>query len=284
MVASGFIEESSHLLDGLPESYRTSAVKDLLDMGLREEAFVLALRGIGTQTFFSHEENQKLKEARDALREQILNHKGHGHEVLLAFLSKHADRLREAKGDTPPTLIEIGTTRESAAGQGSTRRLMEFCLKHRFRFITVDMDSNNTQMAAEMFRESEVTFEAVHAKGEYFLESYEGDVDCIFLDAYDFDHGKHTELRQSRYEKFLGARISDVDCHKMHLDCATAIVKKLQPWTVVCLDDTWLEHGKWIAKGTLAMPYFLRQGLQLLDVRNRSALLGGNMWFQESTR
>lgn len=284
MVASGFLEEASHLLDVLPEGYRSYVVKDLLAIGLRDEAFEVALRGIGTQGTFTPEESLRLREARDVLRGKILNAKGHGHEVLLTFLSAKTEELRRAKGGNTPTLIEIGTTRESAAGQGSTRRLMDFCSKHALHFITVDMDSANTQMAAQMFRENGVSFEAVQAKGEDFLANYEGDMDCVFLDAYDFDHGKHTELRQSRYEKFLGARISDTDCHKMHLDCATAIVKKLRPWTVVCLDDTWLEAGWWAAKGTLAMPYLLQQGMQLLDVRNRSALLGGDMWFRDSAR
>lgn len=284
MVASGFLEEASHLLDGLPEGYRSYVVKDLLAIGVQEEAFAVALRGIGVQGTFTPEESLKLREARDVLLNKILNVKGHGHEVLLTFLSDKTEELRRAKGGKPPTLIEIGTTRESASGQGSTRRLMDFCRMHDFHFITVDMDSANTQMAALMFQENGVSFEAVHGKGEDFLASYEGEMDCIFLDAYDFDHGKHTELRQSRYEKFLGARISDAECHQMHLDCATAIGKKLQPWTIVCLDDTWLEEGRWVAKGTLAMPYLLRQGLQLLDVRNKSALLGGDRWFQNSTR
>jgi hypothetical protein len=279
MVAAGFLEEASHLLDGLPESCRSHVIKDLLAAGLKEEAFEVALRGIGAQGTFTPEESLQLREARNILREKILMAKGHGHEVLLAFLSAKAEELRRAKGGQPPTVIEIGTTRESASGQGSTRRLMEFCRQHNFHFITVDMDSANTQMAAQMFRENGVSFKAVHAKGEDFLASYDGDMDCIFLDAYDFDHGKHTELRQSRYEKFLGARINEADCHKMHLDCASAIVKRLKPWTVVCLDDTWLEAGRWVAKGTSAMRYLLEQGLQLLDVRNRSALLGGSAWF-----
>lgn len=279
MVASGFLEEASHLLDDLSEGYRSYVIKDLLAIGLREDAFEVALRGIGAQGTFTPEESLRLREARDVLHDKILNAKGHGHEVLLKFLSAKTKELRRAKGGKPPTLIEIGTTRESASGQGSTRRLMDFCRMHGFHFITVDMDSANTQMAALMFRENGVSFEAAHGKGEDFLKSYEGDMDCVFLDAYDFDHGKHTELRQSRYEKFLGTRIIEADCHKMHLDCASAIVKKLKPWTIVCLDDTWLEEGRWVAKGTTAIPYLLEQGLQLLDVRNRSALLGGSAWF-----
>jgi predicted O-methyltransferase YrrM len=284
LVASGFLEEASHHLDALPEAYRRVAVKDLLTMGLSEEAFEVALRGIGTHTAFTVEERKKLGAARDSLREKIYNAKGHGQEVLLTFLASKAEALRRANGTKPPVLIEIGTTRESASGQGSTRRFMEFCRKNGFHFITVDMDSANVQMADQMFRQNDVLFEAVHAKGEDYLADYEGGLDCVFLDAYDFDHGKHSELRQSRYEKFLGTRINDADCHKMHLDCARTIVKKLHPWTLVCMDDTWLDAGQWTAKGTLSMPYFLENGLRLLDVRNRSALLGGPAWLQSTTR
>ncbi len=284
LAASGFLEEASHRLDALPERYRRVAVKDLLTMGLPEEAFEVALRGVGTHAAFTVEERKKLGAARESLRDKIYNAKGHGQEVLLTFLSAKAKLLRQAKGTKPPVLIEIGTTRESASGQGSTRRFMEFCRKYRFHFITVDMDLANVQMAEQMFRENEVSFEAVHAKGEDYLADYKGDIDCVFLDAYDFDHGKHSELRQSRYEKFLGTRINDADCHKMHLDCARSIVKKLHPRTLVCMDDTWLDAGRWTAKGTLSMPYFLENGLRLLDVRNRSALLGGKAWFRTTTR
>jgi hypothetical protein len=280
MVALGFIEEASRSLDGLPESCRAVLVRDLLAMGGAEEAFEMALRGIGGEAAYSPEERQLLQTARDALQQRIYDDKGHGHEVLLSFLSANAGAIREAKGGGPPVLIEIGTTRESASGQGSTRRLMEFCRKEGFHFITVDMDSANAEMAALMFRENGVPFEAVHSKGEDFLAAMEGSIDCVFLDAYDFDHGRHSELRQSRYEKFLGARISDADCHRMHLDCAKAVAARMMPWTVVCMDDTWLEDGRWVAKGALAMPFLLNEGLGFLDVRNRSALLGGPQWFR----
>jgi hypothetical protein len=284
MAAAGFLAEASHLCGGLPEGYRLAVVKDLLGMGLREDAFEVALRGVGTQAGFTAEEKLKLGEARDTLQEKIYNIRGHGHELLLSFLSAKARAQLRSNRSSPPTIIEIGTTRENVGGQGSTHRFMEFCGKHGFHFITVDMDLANVQTASQMFRENGVAFEAIHAKGEDYLAAYDGDMDCVFLDAYDFDHGKHTELRQSRYEKFLGARISDTDCHKMHLECAQAIVKKMQPWTVVCMDDTWLDAGHWTAKGTLSMPYFLEHGLRLLDVRNKSALLGGKAWFPTTTR
>jgi hypothetical protein len=117
-------------------------------------------------------------------------------------------------------------------------------------------------------------FEAINMKGEDYLRDYDGNFDFIFLDAYDFDHGKHSKLRQSRYEKFLGAPIDDTECHKMHLDCAIYVKEKLSQNGLVCIDDTWLENGNWTAKGTLAMPYLLENGFHVFEARNRSVLLG----------
>ncbi|MCP5229062.1 MAG: hypothetical protein H6941_10685 [Candidatus Accumulibacter sp.] len=197
----------------------------------------------------------------------------HGHEVLLAYLRQHLAPLTDALKGNKPVLIEIGTTRENVPGQGSTRKIAEFCKENALHFITVDMDPHNTRLAENMFREMQTTFEAVNMKGEDYLCDYSGSFDIVFLDAYDFDHGKHSKLRQSRYVKFLGAPVDDRECHRMHLDCARAVAEKLSRRGLVCIDDTWLEDGQWTAKGTLAMPYLIENGFRILDVRNRAALL-----------
>ncbi len=194
----------------------------------------------------------------------------HGHSLLV-------DRLETV----PPTplarrrvLIEIGTTRERVPGQGSTEKLAQLCATLGLDFITVDMDSRNTAMARRMFRRLGLPFRAVTAKGEDFLAEWQGPIDYCFLDAYDFDHGNHSELRQSRYESFLGSRISDAQCHKMHLDCALSLVERLAPDGMICFDDTWTDaQGAWTAKGTTAMPYLLAHGFQVITARNRAALL-----------
>jgi hypothetical protein len=140
-------------------------------------------------------------------------------------------------------------------------------------FVTVDMDPHNARMAQRVFENLSVDFEAVAAKGEDYLRQRTAPVDFAFLDAYDFDHGKHSELRQSRYTKYLGSRIDEEACHRMHLNCAQSLVRLLSPHGVICIDDTWLDGGRWTAKGTLAMPYLLEHGFELIDARNRAALL-----------
>lgn len=194
----------------------------------------------------------------------------HGHSLLMDHLAGHPP----AALDRPRLLIEIGTTRERVPGQGSTEKLATLCAELGIDFVTVDMDARNSAMARRMFRRLGLPFRAVTGKGEDFLAAWDGPIDYCFLDAYDFDHGNHSELRQSRYETFLGSRISDAQCHQMHLDCAHSLVAKLTPDGVICFDDTWTdEDGLWTAKGKTAMPYLLEQGFRVTMARNRAALL-----------
>jgi hypothetical protein len=194
----------------------------------------------------------------------------HGHSLLIDAMSK-----------TPPlpidrkrVMIEIGTTREDVPGQGSTRKLALLCEQLNIHFVTVDMNQRNTRNAARAFALSRQPFDAVTAKGEDFLADHPGPIDFIFLDAYDFDHGNHSEIRQNAYERYLGARINDQACHQMHLDCARNLLDKLAPDGLICFDDTWRDmDGKWTAKGTTAMPFLLENGFEVIDERNRAALL-----------
>ena len=216
---------------------------------------------------------QSIRKAYQTVRDSEQASREHGHELLLAHLKLQLPRLRSQAGNRPMSMVEIGTTRESVPGQGSTRRLGEFCKEHGIEFVTVDMDPHNSRVAQKMFDGLAMGFEAVTMKGEDYLRQRKEPLDFVFLDAYDFDHGQHSELRQSRYLKFLGSRIDEQACHQMHLDCAQSVLRLLSPVGVVCIDDTWLENGAWTAKGTLAMPYLLQNGFELIDARNRAALL-----------
>ena len=192
----------------------------------------------------------------------------HGHAVLIDRLSAHPP----ARG--PRLMVEVGTTRERVPGQGSTEKLARFCAERALDFVTVDMDPRNAARAQRTFRRLGLPFRAVAAKGEDWLAAHDGRIDYVFLDAYDFDHGGHSAQRQSRYEAFLGDRIDDTQCHRMHLDCARALADKLAPDGLICLDDAWTdEQGRWTAKGATAVPFLLRNGFKVIEARNRSALL-----------
>jgi hypothetical protein len=255
---------------------RTELSRRLVAAGSPETALELLLE----QTVADYLENteepvlgQMARQTFQRLRASAQAHQEHGHDLLLAWLERSLKDLKEKAAGRKLNVIEIGSTREDVPGQGSTRKIAEFCKRHNLRFITVDMDPHNTRMAERTCAAVGLDFAAVNAKGEDFLSATVESLDFVFLDAYDFDHGMHSAIRQSRYEKFLGARIDDRACHQMHLDCAQSVSAKLWAHGAVCVDDTWLEEGNWTAKGTLAMPYLLESGFELVEARNRAALL-----------
>jgi hypothetical protein len=255
----------------------TEITRRLIRLGQPTEAesvFVqAALAGKGVLSL-SEKERIALKNANLKLHQLAGQKTEHGHDLLISELNKNLSTIVANISGRKPVLVEIGTTREDVPGQGSTQKLADYCKINAIDFITVDMDPHNSAMAEQTFASMEVlSFQAVTSKGEEYLRNYDGMIDFIFLDAYDFDHGKHSELRQSRYEKYLGSRIDELECHRMHLDCAQTVAKKLSPFGLVCFDDTWLENGKWTAKGTLGMPYLLANGFELIEARNHAALL-----------
>ncbi|MDP2355749.1 MAG: hypothetical protein Q8M31_06770 [Beijerinckiaceae bacterium] len=194
----------------------------------------------------------------------------HGHALLIDHLTANPPAPLPRRR----VLIEIGTTRERLPGQGSTEKLARVCAHLGMDFITVDMDPRNSRLAQRMFRQLGLPFRAVTARGEDFLAAWDGPIDYCFLDAYDFDHGMHSEFRQSRYEAFLGSRISEMECHEMHLACARSLVTKLAPDGVICFDDTWLDaNGAWTAKGTTAMPFLLDNGFLIQFSAKNSAVV-----------
>jgi hypothetical protein len=274
LTAQHFINVASQYVTKLSPAESEIIAKRFILIDKPDSAMdVLFSQALSAAKNTSDHERRILQNAFDKLRSPAKN-KEHGHELLLSHLLKNWPKFKDLfEGRQTPVLVEIGSTREIVEGQGSTRKIAEFCKRHGVRFITVDMDPHNTHMANNLFKEMQCDFQAINMKGEDYLRDYRGNFEFIFLDAYDFDHGQHSELRQSRYRKMLGDDISDQKCHQMHLDCARSLVEKLAPIGLVCLDDTWLEDGAWTAKGTLAMPLLLKNGFQVIESRNRAALL-----------
>lgn len=276
LTALHFLRTPIELSLSFDEEKKGKLISKLIDQGRADLASDIAIDDLLDKQVGASLGERELSAVKSAyLRtvEQRGKKSEHGHDLLLNYLKKNVGEYKKSLADRKPLLIEIGTTRENVPGQGSTRKIAEFCHLNGLEFITVDMDPHNTRMAKEMFDRQGFKCQAVTAKGEDYLRAYQGNFDFIFLDAYDFDHGGHSQLRQSRYEKFLGAPIDDTACHQMHLDCAQSVKVKLAEGGIVCVDDTWLENGAWTAKGTLAMPYLIEQGFVVLEARNRAALL-----------
>jgi len=187
----------------------------------------------------------------------------HGHGLLMAVL---VDEERARPGSLAGTsLVEIGTTRERMAGQASTEKLAIFTALLGMEFITVDVDPDNTKRAEQTLRYLNPGAKAVTARGENYLKLEDGQFDYVYLDAFDYDHGKHSQQRQDRYRELLHTSINDAACWKMHEACAQAISAKMRIGGIVVLDDTWTdEKGGYAGKGKLALPLLLENGFEII--------------------
>lgn len=275
LIATHYLRQGRHYFDDAPAATQIRLLNLLVRIGRVDDAADIvmnrALQGLPAVELDSAT-TKAIRDSYEQVRAALGKRSEHGHDLLLDWLKSNLSKLPPI--DSERVLIEIGTTREDVPGQGSTAKIAKFCANHGLKFITVDMDPHNSHMAQIFFERHKFPFSAVTHKGEDFLRQYQGRMDFVFLDAYDFDHGKHSELRQSRYMRFLGDRIDEQACHQMHLDCAESVLQKLAPDGVVCIDDTWLDDvNRWTAKGTLAMPYLLENGFALIEARNRAALL-----------
>lgn len=275
LTATHYLRQGRHYFDLAETSAQVQFLELLVHVGRADTAADItmrrALQGLPTVPV-NDVLIQKISHSYEQARALQDKKSEHGQDLLLDWLHKNLSKI--APTDAKRVVVEVGTTREDIPGQGSTEKIAEFCYRYGLNFITVDMDPHNSKMAQAMFKRKNMPFLAINQKGEDYLREYTGRIDFVFLDAYDFDHGNHSELRQSRYECFLGKRIDEQACHQMHLDCAESVLKKLAPDGVVCIDDTWLdENNRWTAKGTLAMPYLLENGFTLIEARNRAALL-----------
>ncbi|MCG8429716.1 MAG: hypothetical protein MJA29_00880 [Candidatus Omnitrophica bacterium] len=276
LTAVHFLQTAQDHFGAVEETLQRMLVERFIAIGRVDEAADITVMKtlVRKDDFFLDDDDRKAIINAYKRRRNIEKAKAeHGHDVLIGYLRKHLQDIRASVGERQLVLIEIGSTRENFPGQGSTGKIADFCKENRLHFITVDMDPHNSRMAAELFNKIGTSFDAITMKGEDFLRDYTGNMDFVFLDAYDFDHGRHSDLRQSRYKKYLGHSIDDHVCHQMHLECVQSVVDKLSERGLVCIDDTWLDDGKWSAKGTLAMPYLLEHGFRLLEARNRAALL-----------
>ena len=187
----------------------------------------------------------------------------HGHALLIRMLK---ERRSGWLARTDIRMLEVGTTREPSPAQDSTRALARFCQEHGWDFTTCDMDPENTTRALKLFADMGVAFGGITAKGEEYISTQRRAFDAVYLDAYDFDHGQHSEERQERYEKFLGSRINQHDCEVMHLKAMQGLNRAGRPRCLVVIDDTWQEKpdAPWLGKGPLAVAWAVRNGWRLI--------------------
>jgi hypothetical protein len=181
----------------------------------------------------------------------------HGHALLVRLLPA---ALRSAGRGY---LIEVGSTREKLPGQGSTVVLARLARNLGVHFITIDMDPTNTEQARLDLRNFHGA-QAINAKGEDFLASFRGPIVAAYLDAFDIDHGEHSEYRIDRYRRYLSTEITNAACAEMHLACAQALVDRVVPGGLVVIDDTWADGDGFAGKGSAAVPVLLENGFTIV--------------------
>lgn len=193
----------------------------------------------------------------------------HGHALMIELIKVRGPHEKNAGG----LCIEIGSTRELLPGQGSTAKLAEVCVSGGLKFVTVDMDPENTERAKDTLAEVSSEFTAVNQKGEEYLASINDQVDYLYLDAFDFDHEWHSEKRRNKYREHLGTDIDDEACYKMHLDCAVEAVRLMPLGSIIVFDDVWQEDAGWGGKGKTAVPHLLKNGFVIVKTSKTTVAL-----------
>jgi FkbM family methyltransferase len=189
----------------------------------------------------------------------------HGHELLARLLPDVAAGRRGF-------VVEVGTTREKLPGQGSTVVLAELAAKLRLSFVTVDMDPANTEQARlDLARIP--TARAETAKGEEFLATFDQPIVAAYLDAFDIQHGMHSEERVQRYRQHLGTDITNAAASAMHLAAAEALRPWLVPGGLVVIDDTWADGAGYAGKGRDAVPALLAGGFAIVGTTDSAIAL-----------
>jgi len=201
-----------------------------------------------------------------------LGRKGvHGHAEFIEACHEKLPAVLEGWSGERPCIVEVGCSREIIEGQNSTIQLLAMAKELNLPFAGIDLDQANTEALERDYKEFNATW--ITGKGEEVLQSWEKPIAAIYLDAYDFWHASHSELRQKSYLENYGTGINDAECHTMHLEAARHCSKLIPQRGLIGLDDTWLENGKWAGKGALALPWLVDQGWELLSSANRSAVL-----------
>lgn len=190
----------------------------------------------------------------------------HGHALALKWMERQLEHVPGGGW-----LVEVGCSREIIEGQHSTAQLASFARQHGLIFAGIDLDPVNIEALRREFGN-----QGRHwflGKGEEVLGQWTTPIAGLYLDAYDFWHRSHSEIREKVYRTAYGSEINDAACHRMHLEAARSGSRHLLSGGVLAIDDTWLDSGRWEGKGALAVPWLLEQGWPMLEAANRAVVL-----------
>lgn len=191
-----------------------------------------------------------------------------GHDLLLKYMRKYKKEYLYSK-----ILVEIGSTREFFRNQNSSEAFIKFCREMDMVFISIDMDPECTKNVENIAKKHKFTnFTAITMKGEDFLKYFDGIIDFIYLDGFDYNHHYHSEARREKYRKYLNCEIDNELAHKMHLECAQNLVDKISDNSTIVFNNIIDKEAK-TGKGAHAIPYLLFNGFRVIDFEHGAMAL-----------
>ena len=198
--------------------------------------------------------------------ENLLGQQGvHGHALAMKWITKQLPTLPR-----DGWLMEVGCSREIIEGQASTAQLAAFARNNGMRFAGIDLDPGNIRALQNELGEQGRRW--LTGKGEQLLEQWDDPIAALYLDAYDFWHRNHSEIREVVYRNAYGEGINDSECQRMHLLAVREGSRLLVAGGVLAIDDTWEDAGSWEGKGAQAVPWLLAKGWTLLEAANRAVV------------
>ena len=188
----------------------------------------------------------------------------HGHQLLIKYI------YQQGKNVENKTLIEIGSVREDLEGQNSTSCFTDLCTILKMNFISVDMDERCSENARKIFKDKKFDRGQVYNMlGEDYVKNLSS-FDYIYLDGYDYDHGKHSEERNERYNHYMGKEINDEDCWEAHLEMVKHLNEIATEDSIICFDDIISDK---VGKGVTALPYLFKNNWYIINKTGTAVIL-----------
>lgn len=157
--------------------------------------------------------------------------------------------LQLMKQRSVKTIIETGTTRGAdlksiwGGDGGGTLLFAEWASKNNAFLYTVDICASAFDNAKKFLVPYQSYVQCVQSDSVAFLKQFEGTIDMLYLDSYDFDQNNPGPSQQHHLKEIIAA------------------YPKLKKNSIVMIDDCDLPHG---GKGLLAIQYLLSKGWKIV--------------------
>jgi hypothetical protein len=155
-----------------------------------------------------------------------------------------------------PVIIETGCQRyEKELGDGySTTLFCEYITRYGGKLISIDINPNNVNNAINWTAGYSINKEFIISDSVAFLKQYNGPVDLIYFDSWDYPLDNEPDIDLRRYQS-----------QQHNLNELKAVEQRLSSCSIILLDDNQLPGG---GKPKLTKDYLVKKGyICLLDLQ-----------------